>query len=65
MAAVSQILSTVIILTILMFVVNRSQLFGEGKKNAKNSEADIFMKQTIGLELMILVIFLSALYFSS
>lgn len=65
MAVVSQILSTVIILTILMFVVNRSQLFGNGKKNAKNAEADIFMKQTIGLELMVLIIFLSALYFSS
>lgn len=64
MAAVLKITATVIFYMIVIFIVNRSLLFTDGKNHAKNSEADIFIKQIIGLELIVLILFLSTLYYS-
>ncbi|WP_411843669.1 hypothetical protein [Salinicoccus sp. HZC-1] len=63
MLAVFKISLTIILFTMLMFVVDRSSLFTDKKKDEKNSESDIFMKRIIGLELVTLIIVLSVLYF--
>ncbi len=61
MSAILEILLTIIFYTIVMFLVNRSLLSTHSKKDVKNSEANVFMKQIIGLELIVLIIILTFL----
>ncbi|SDL35376.1 MULTISPECIES: hypothetical protein [Bacillales] len=56
MLGIFKLLMTITIFTVMLLFVNKSALFANSNYNQKNSTASIFLKQLIGLEIIILVI---------
>ncbi len=59
MLAIFKILMTITIFTVMLLFVNKSALFANGNNDQKNSPGSIFLKQMIGLEIMVLIIMIT------
>ncbi|WP_411844208.1 hypothetical protein [Salinicoccus sp. HZC-1] len=56
MLGIFKLLLTITIFTAVLLFINKSALFTEGNHETRETTASIFLKQLIGLEMIVLII---------